>query len=102
MGHDGVLVHNACDGTWVEGGRGSGEANAYHHFEKHGTEVGARNVTDYMAKAKNFGNTILQKRIKGHFISGYTSGTYRYYYNGKYIDLANKMGVHKIVSFGKV
>ena len=100
VGTDGVLVHNACDGTWASGGRPSGLDNAQTHYAKHGTEVGARNLEDYMTKAKNFANTVLQKRIKGTWVEGTTSGTYRYRYNKKYIDLAKRGANYLIVSFG--
>lgn len=100
VGTDGVLVHNECDGTWASGGRPSGLDNAQAHYAKHGTEVGARNLEDYMTKAKNFANTVLQKRIKGTRVAGNTSGTYRYRYNKKYIDLAKRGANYLIVSFG--
>ena len=101
VGTDGVLVHNSCDGTWASGGKKSGLDNAQAHYDKHGTEVGARNLEDYMTKAKNFGNTVLNKKVKGVKVSGYTSGTYRYKYNGKYIDMAKSGGRHLVVSFGR-
>ena len=96
----GVLVHNVCKGNWADGGRGSGYNNARHHFEKHGTEVGARTLEEYTKKATNFANTVLSKKVKKAYISGYTENTYRYYFNKKYIDLAFDGVEHLIVSFG--
>lgn len=96
----GVLVHNTCKGNWAEGGRGSSLSNAQHHFEKHGSEVGARTLEEYTRKATNFANNVLSKRVRTAYISGATPNTYRYYFNKKYVDLAYNGIEHLFVSFG--
>ena len=96
----GVLVHNSCKGNWAKGGKDSSYANAMDHFDKHGTEVGARTLEQYTAKATNFANQVLTKRIKGYSIPGATPNTFRYKFNGKYVDLAYIVGEHLLVSFG--
>ena len=99
VGDKAILVHNECKGNWADGGRGSGEQNSLDHYDKHGGEVGARDYEDYLRKAKAFANTVLSKKIKGRYISGYTDGVYRYNYNGKYIDLVFNGIEHLIVFF---
>ena len=101
VGDKAILVHNECNGNWADGGRGSGEQNALDHYDKHGSEVGANSFNDYLKKAKNFANTVLSKKIKGRYVSGYTDDVYRYNFNGKYIDLVFNGIEHLIVSFGR-
>ena len=98
--NSGVLVHNTCKGNWADGGRGSGYNNAQHHFNRHGSEVGARTLEEYTKKATNFANNVLSRKVKKAYISGYTPNTFRYYFNGKYIDLSYNGVEHLIVSFG--
>ena len=96
----GVLVHNRCNGNWAEGGRGSSYKNSLYHFETHGTEVGARTLEQYTAKATNYANYVLSKGIKGYYVPGATPNTFRYKFNGKYVDLAFDGVEHLLVSFG--
>lgn len=95
-------MHNKCNGNWADGGRGSGHNNAVHHFNKNGTEVHAADLDTYTRKATNFANTVLEKKIKGRYVSGYTDNVYRYKFNGKYVDLVFDGIEQLIVSFGKV
>jgi len=97
---NGVLVHNRCNGNWAEGGRGSSLNNARYHFNEHGAEVGAGTIEEYTKKAMNFANTVISKGKKGYYIDGATPNTYRYIFNGKYIDLSFDGVEHLIVSFG--
>ena len=96
-----ILVHNACKGNWAEGGRGSSAKNAQHHYNKHGSEVGARNLEEYTKKATNFANDVLNRKVRTARISGPTPNTTRYYFNQKYVDLSYNGSEHLLVSFGK-
>ena len=101
VGNTSVLVHNLCNGKWTNAGRGS-SSNAWYHFEKHGSSVGARTLEAYTRKATNFANQMIQKGIKGRYIPGATPDTYRYMYNGKYVDMAWNGIEHILVSFGRI
>ena len=100
VGKNSVLVHNECKGNWSKGSGSSPADNSYKHYKKHGTEVGAKGYEDYLRKAKNFGKTVLNKKIKGVYVPGYTDGVFRYRYNGKYIDMVYDGFEHLIVSYG--
>lgn len=65
------------------------------HFKKHGTEVGANDVEQYLRKAEEFSRNLRGAR-KAH-VPGATPRVVRYYKNGKYIDMVDG----KIISFGK-
>ena len=100
VGECGVLVHNECKGNWASGSYPSPEESSYDHYVRHGFEVNANSYDDYKRKAQNFGNTVLNKKIKGRPVFGYTDGVLRYKYNGKYIDMVFNGEEHLIVSFG--
>ena len=98
-----VLVHNKCNGNWSTGGMKSASDNARKHFAKHKYEVGAKTLEEYTKKATNFANTILKKGKKPFKeVIGATPNTFRYRYNGKYIDMAWNGTEHIIVSFGGI
>ena len=100
VGNDSVLVHNAkCDG-WGAGSYNSSESSLEDHFDRHGFEVGVTSSTAYYNKAYSFAQTVLRKGVPGHYVPGFTPNTYRYFYNGKYIDLAWNGESYKIISFG--
>ncbi len=101
VGEYNILVHNTCKGNWAEGGRGSSAKNAQHHYNKHGSEVGARNLEEYTKKATNFANDVLSRKVRTARISGPTPNTTRYYFNKKYVDLSYNGSEHLLVSFGK-
>ncbi len=96
-----VLVHNWCKGNWAEGGRGSSANNARHHYNKHGIEVGAKDVEEYTKKATNFANKVLNRKVKTAHVGGVTPNTKRYFFNQKYVDLSYNGSEHLLVSFGK-
>ena len=81
--------NNPLLGDWGDGNRGSAYDNALHHYDKHGTEVGAKDFDDYLRKANAFKNTVTNagSRITPTPVDGATPDVYRYRYNGKYIDL---------------
>ena len=100
VGESSVRVHNDCKG-WGAGSYSSPEASLEDHFIRHGHEVNAFTSSDYFRKAQSFANQVLQRGIKGKYISGQTPNTFRYYYNGKYIDLAWSGKNYSIISFGR-
>lgn len=108
---EGTGADNPLVDTWGDGNRGSPYSNAKHHYDKHGTEVGAKDFDDYLRKANAFKETVLSKKsIKPYSIPGASPDVYRYVYNGKYIDLqyiygtdllgAPKVIDYKIISYG--
>ena len=90
---------------WSKGSFGSPQENLQKHFEKHGDELGAKDLGDYAKKANSFKETVLSKKIKGNKASGFTGDVYHYKYNGKYIRLEHIQEgynvTYKIVSYGK-
>ena len=93
-----VLVHNDCSigaEKWNKGTFDTSEDSLMYHFKKHGQEVGASDVEQYLRKAEAFSEQLKGATKKS--INHPTPGVTRYYKNGKYID---KIG-NQIVSFGK-
>lgn len=93
-----ILVHNDCSsGTkeWSKGSFDTPEESLYYHYEKHGSEVGASSIEQYLNKAQNF--SLKLKGARRVELSGATEGVIRYYKNGKYIDMLDD----QIFSFGK-
>jgi hypothetical protein len=99
-----------CDLTkysenWGRGREATPKDNLLYHYNKHRTEVNARNLEDYARKAENFMKSVLDNKIKGTRVPGFSENVYRHRFNGKYIELEyitegyNK--VYKIISYGK-
>ena len=91
-------MHNDCSigaDKWHQGSYKSPGESLDKHFRKHGKEIGASNVEQYLRKATEFSKSL--RGAKKANISGATSGVIRYYKNGKYIDMVGG----KIISFGK-
>lgn len=84
-------------GKWNKGSFENATKSLLKHFKKHGEEVGAKDVQQYLRKAEEFARNLKGAR-KVHNIRGETSNVTRYYKNGKYIDLAPD---GTIISFGK-
>ncbi|EPX60107.1 hypothetical protein D187_002193 [Cystobacter fuscus DSM 2262] len=80
---------------WHEGSYDSPLDSLQKHFAKHGAEVGAKDVSQYLRKARGFAQNI--KGAQKFPIEGATEGVIRYVKSGKYIDLAPD---GRIVSFG--
>ena len=101
VGRLGVWVHNAdcCGvsvGSWGKGSYDDSMASLQARFNKHGAEVGAVNVEQYLRKAEAF-----KQNLRGATkspVAGQTNGVVRYKKNGKYIDIAPD---GSIISFGK-
>lgn len=83
-------------GKWHKGSYSSAEESLNKHFAKHGAEVGAKDVDQYLRKVESFAQNL--KGAREVKISGATEGVYRYYKNGKYIDIIKS--TKEIISFG--
>ncbi|WDM24342.1 Hint domain-containing protein [Paenibacillus polymyxa] len=102
----GIWVHNInCNpfdltnsnlSKWNKGSFDSVGDSAISHFKKHGTEVGAEDVAQYIRKAEGFAQNLRGATKKP--VDGKVQGVIRYKKNGKYIDLAPD---GTIISFGK-
>ncbi|WP_339098536.1 polymorphic toxin-type HINT domain-containing protein [Candidatus Enterococcus palustris] len=95
-----ILVHNICDDAlnkWHKGTFSDAKASLIKHFEKHGAEVKANSLEQYLNKAEDFSRKLKGARTKK--IDYPTPNVVRYYKNGKYIDIHKPTG--KIISFGK-
>ncbi len=80
---------------WHEGSYDSPSKSLQAHFNKHGAEVDAKDVAQYLRKALEFA-----QRLKGAQklpVEGATDGVIRYVKNGRYIDFAPD---GRILSFG--
>ncbi|WP_308008851.1 hypothetical protein [uncultured Fusobacterium sp.] len=90
------ISNNNAEG-WGKGSFESSERSLKYHFERHGKEVGAKDIDQYVRKAKEFAKTA--KKNSRHWpVDGETPDVTRYVKNGKYIDLTPK---GDIISFGK-
>ena len=69
-------------------------ASIAYHFGKHGGEVGASSVWQYLRKAEGFA-----KNLKGASRTALENGATRYEKNGKYVILDESK---KILSYGTV
>lgn len=72
-------------------------ASIKYHFSEHATELGARNLGQYLRKAEAFARNL--KGIRPTSVPGRTEGVMRYRRSGKYIDIDSN---GKIVSFGAI
>jgi hypothetical protein len=83
-------------GQWGTGSFRSISANIRQHFGKHGSEVGASSVWQYLRKAEAFARRV-RRGVQGTPVPGATEGVMRYRLDGKYIDIGPG---GKIISFG--
>lgn len=95
----GIWVHNTeCDlSKWNKGSFDNAGGSAEYHFNRHGKEVGAEELAQYLRKAEEFARTAKKGSTKS-YVDGAVEGTIRYKKNGKYVDIAPD---GTIVSFGK-
>uniref|UniRef100_UPI0036700CCA polymorphic toxin-type HINT domain-containing protein n=1 Tax=Paenibacillus farraposensis TaxID=2807095 RepID=UPI0036700CCA len=95
----GIWVHNTnCNfSVWNKGSFDAIEGSAEYHFKRHGKEVGAEDLAQYLRKAEEFAKTAKKGSTKS-YVNEAVEGTIRYKKNGKYIDIAPD---GTIVSFGK-
>ncbi|WP_297902133.1 hypothetical protein, partial [uncultured Campylobacter sp.] len=82
---------------WGKGSFDNVEDSIENHFNKHGEEVGASDLRQYLRKAKEFARNLKRARKVGE-VEGATPDVVRYEKNGKYIDLAPN---GDIISFGE-
>jgi len=92
-----LLTQKGIDvSSWNKGSFDSTQDSVSRHFEKHGKEVGAEDVEQYMRKATEFARNL--RGAQKYNVDGAVEGVKRYVKNGKYIDLAPD---GTIISFGK-
>ncbi|MCQ2601215.1 MAG: hypothetical protein MJ184_07615 [Treponema sp.] len=86
---------------WGKGTFSNANESLLYHFDKHGKEVGAINIQQYLNKAKGFSQNLKNaKKIPSkNSLTGEYNAT-RYEKNGKFIILDNE--TKDILSFGKV
>ncbi|MDD2997750.1 MAG: RHS repeat-associated core domain-containing protein, partial [Candidatus Riflebacteria bacterium] len=89
---------NTATGSWGKGSHDSALKSAQSHFQKHGSEVGAKDLAQYIRKAEEFKRTLRGSKNMGE-VEGYTEGVIRFGKNGRYIDLAPD---GSIISFGRL
>jgi hypothetical protein len=82
-------------GKWGKGSFGTAADSLAYHFEKHGANVGAETMEQYLRKAEGFATNL--KRARSYPVEGATEGVRRYVKNGKFIDITPN---GTIVSFG--
>ena len=85
---------------WDKGSFDSVQDAVARHFAKHGAEVGAATVGQYLEMAKQWA-TNGKKNAKKSKVHGYRDNEIRYSKNNRYIDLVDGSS-SKIVSYGKV
>ena len=72
-------------GIWGKGSFDSASESLTEHFAKHGAEVGAKDIDQYLRKAEAFAQNL--RGATKSVIDGATPGVTRYKKLGKYIDL---------------
>ena len=80
---------------WGKGTFDSTEDSLKHHFNKHGEEVGAKDIDQYVRKAEGFSQNL--KGASKSYPDNGTPGAIRYTKNGKYIIIGPD---GKILSYG--
>ena len=93
---EGSSTWNIVDG-WSAVSYDNANDSLVAHFDKHGAEVGAKTVQQYLDKAKAFASNL--KGTRSYAVPGTTDNVTRYIKNGKYVDLDSK---NNIVSYGSV
>ena len=72
-----------------------------YHFKKHGAEVGAKSISEYVKLAEQTANTVIKKGIPAvRQVSGATANVFRYEVGNFYIHMAKSAKEIIIVSFG--
>jgi len=98
LGNNYNKMQNATrTGKWRKGSFDTAEQSLKYHFDKHGAEVGAKDMDQYLRKAEHFASDL--KGAKKYSAPGFVEGSTKYVKNGKYIILGPDKG---ILSFGKV
>lgn len=91
-------VPNKLAALWHNGTFPSVETSLNYHFNKHGSEIGSKDMLNYIRSADTY-----RGNLKGARTIKQTQPTpgYRYIKNGKYIDIAGDSTKGKILSYGK-
>ena len=82
--------------NWVKGSYDTVKDSLVDHYYRHGAEVGATDLENYLNKAQGFAKN-LKNAKKSYNPNGFTEGAIRYEKNGKYIILDPDKN---ILSFG--
>ncbi|MBW7473875.1 hypothetical protein K0T92_03890 [Paenibacillus oenotherae] len=83
-------------GMWNKGSFDTAGDSLIKHFKKHGSQVGAEDLAQYIRKAEGFAQNL--RGATKSYVDGAVDGVIRYKKNGKYIDIAPD---GTIISFGK-
>ncbi|WDC83596.1 hypothetical protein PL321_13180 [Caloramator sp. mosi_1] len=89
---------------WSPGSKGSRSACLDYHFNKHGKEVSASNICQYVRMADNVRKDVIKKNLKPiRSVPGATANCYRYEYGIYYLHVVcvNDVPSGDLVSFGK-
>ena len=72
-----------------------------YHFNKHGAEVGAKTVSEYVKLAEQTANTVVKNGVPAiRQVTGATANVFRYEVGNYYIHMAQSAKEIIIVSFG--
>ncbi len=72
-----------------------------YHFKKHGAEVGAKSISEYVKLAEQTANTVIKNGIPAiREVAGATTNVFRYEVGNYYIHMAQSAKEIIIVSFG--
>lgn len=88
-----AVLLNGQEDLWHKGSFDSAEESLAYHFEKHGSEVGAKTMAEYLEKAK-----LMKDNISNNNFDPLEDGVMRFNKNGYFIDITPNQN---IVSFGK-
>jgi transposase len=88
-------MNDAIDELWHPGSYSSSYASLTDHWDRHGLEVGAEDLDQYLKKALGFKQNL--RRAQRSRPEGPTEGVIRYTKNSRYIDIAPD---GRIISFG--
>jgi hypothetical protein len=85
--------------SWSKGSFNSPDDSLSDHFAKHGKEVGANSVNEYLEQAEIFKDQVVSNSVPSRPVPGPTPNVNRYIDDNKYIDLTDE---GEIVSFGTI
>ncbi len=88
-------MNDAIDELWHPSSYPSSYSSLVDHWDRHGLEVGAEDLDQYLKKALGFKQNL--RRAQRSRPEGPTEGVIRYTKNSRYIDIAPD---GRIISFG--
>jgi len=93
----------AVTAKFGQGSFSTAQESINYHFAKHGANVGAKTASEYITKAKDFAQYIVENNIKSiRVVEGATQGVMRYEANGFFIHMAMNAKEIIIVTFGLI